>query len=120
MVKLSAAVLLVLAVSFIAGGCVQVGGDRPLVDFAGFAGNGDCESCNDDDSSQVHDPAPGVPDSELSDSQLMQRDLADCQRDYESLQRRYRELETRYNQQRESYEDYIDNLEEQLQDLRDD
>lgn len=114
MAKFFASCLLILS-ALITGGCVQVGGDEPLIDLGRDRSRYEPRETR----RQVEDPAPGVPDDELNSQERLQRDLADCQRDYESLQRRYRELENRNNQQRQSYENRIDDLEDEIEDLED-
>ena len=85
-------------------GCFQLKVDEPLVDFSPQA------SYN---SPPVNDPAPGVPDSQLTHEQLLQRELHRCQ---QFLQQSEND-KNRYRREVSDLKDEIDQLEDQLEDL---
>jgi len=99
-------------------GCFNPKVESPLIDFGG--GSHDTSS-----SEKVSDPAPGVPDDELSQSQRYQRKLATCQRmsEYrkeknEQLEKKYKDMQKRYEGEIEKLEDIIKDLREENRDLR--
>jgi len=99
-------------------GCFNPKVEAPLIDF----GNG---SGGTSSAEKVSDPAPGVPDDELTQSQRYQRKLATCQRmseyrreRYEELEKKYKDMQKRYENEIEKLEDIIDDLREENRDLR--
>ena len=85
-------------------GCFQLQVEEPLVDFSPHA------SYN---SPPVDDPAPGVPDNQLTREQRLQRELHHCQQSLQQLEND----KNRYRREISDLKDDIDNLEEKLEDL---
>lgn len=89
-------------------GCLDVKVDKPLVDLGG-----------DEEYKQekTRDPAPGVPDSELSREQLLQRELAKCQYMRDIAEKKNKKLKDEYEKEKDRLEDQIEDLEDENEDL---
>lgn len=88
-------------------GCLKI--DKPLVDLGGD---------REYESPKERDPAPGVPDSQLTREQRLQRDLAECQQLLEIREKKYRRLEEKRKDEEEYYKDEIEKLEDKIEDLQ--
>lgn len=74
--------------------------------------------------SSVKDPAPGVPDSELSNPQRLQRELSVCQENLkirdkkiDRLEEQLGDMRDEHKKERKDYEKTIKGLEDRIQEL---
>ncbi|MCP4708701.1 MAG: coiled-coil domain-containing protein 22 [Planctomycetes bacterium] len=87
-------------------GCFQLKVEEPLVDFSPNASYS---------SPSVEDPAPGVPDSQLTREQQLQRELHRCQQ----LLQQSENDKNRYRREIRDLKNETDQLEEDIEDLQD-
>ncbi|MBN1844575.1 MAG: hypothetical protein JW810_02750 [Sedimentisphaerales bacterium] len=100
---------IVIAALYGAAGCLNVDVKEPLVDLDRGSSSGS--------SAPVKDPAPGVPDSDLTPQQRQQRELARCQQLLEISEKKYKKLREENEKEKDRLEDQIERLEEQNEDL---
>ena len=94
LINTTLAALLVLG----SAGCVKVRVDEPLVDLGKARSVGYRPQ-------PVESPKPGVPDSQLTEQERLQRRLDQCQRDYSDLKRRLEKCEDQLEDCREKNDD---------------
>jgi hypothetical protein len=91
------------------GGCFNLKVDEPLVDL----GNGQSSS----KPKAVQDPAPGVPNNQLTREQRLQRDLAQTQQMLKRAEEKNVRLEQKREEDKDEFKKDIKRLEEKIKDL---
>ena len=89
-------------------GCFNMQLDKPLVDL------GQDKSST---ATTTADPAPGVPDDQLTREQRLQRNLAQCEQYAKIKEKKYDALEQECEKDKKSYEKQIKKLEDRIDDL---
>jgi hypothetical protein len=99
----------VVLVAVFVGGCFNLKVDEPLVDL------GDGRSSSKPKT--VQDPAPGVPNTQLTREQKLQRDLAQTQQMLKHAEEKNARLEQKREEDKAEYKKDIKRLEEKIKDL---
>lgn len=89
-------------------GCINFSPSKPLVNLGGSSASTPPPTA---------DPAPGVPRSQLTREQQLQRDLSEAQKLLAVKEKRIVELEKGQKNNREWYQDEIERLEKKNKDL---
>jgi len=90
-------------------GCVNVRADKPLVDLGGSQYR----------PAPAGDPAPGVPDEQLTDKQRLQRELARCRQAVQARDKQIAELRRDREGDKKQFEDKLRKLEQENEKLSD-